>query len=97
MAHGELTHGMALGGRILWENNEIICTNGLTPVMGLYPIYNHRATSLDLVVESCPEQRRLQWNMANQGAHERQSHPPPCGVVTSDQVAIRRHALQGEA
>ena len=88
MAHGELTHGMALGGRILWGNDEIVRTRGLTPVKGLYLIQDHRATSLDPMVQSCPEQRRLQWNMANQGAHERQSHPPPCGVVTSDQVAI---------
>ena len=38
MAHGELTHEMALGGHILLENHEIIHAGGLTPIIGLYPI-----------------------------------------------------------
>ena len=38
MAHGELTHGMALNGHILWRYNEIIYTNGLTPVICFYPV-----------------------------------------------------------
>ena len=37
-SHGELTHGMALGGHILLGNHEIIHADELTPVTCLYPI-----------------------------------------------------------
>jgi len=58
MAHGELTHGMALGGHILWGNNEIIRTNGLMHITGFYPVQAHRVGSLDPMAEPCPKQRR---------------------------------------
>jgi hypothetical protein len=38
MAHGELTDGMATDGHILLGNHEIIRTDRLTPVTGLYPV-----------------------------------------------------------
>ena len=98
MAHGELTHGMVLGGHILLGNHEIIHADRLTPITSLYPIQAHCTGGLDLIVEPRPEQPlRYQWNMASLGAHKRQNHPPPCGTVASDQVTIRRHASQGQA
>jgi hypothetical protein len=51
MAHGELTHGIALGDHVLWGNNEIVCTNRLMPVIGLYHVQAHHAGSLDPMVE----------------------------------------------
>ena len=38
MAHGELTHGMVLGGHIILGNHEIVRADGLMPITGLYPI-----------------------------------------------------------
>jgi hypothetical protein len=38
MAHGELTHRMALGTHNLLGNHEIVRTHGLTPFTSLYPI-----------------------------------------------------------
>ena len=38
MDHGKLTYGMAPGGHILLGNQEIVLTDRLTPVTGLYPV-----------------------------------------------------------
>ena len=55
MAHGELAHGMALGGHILLGNHEIVHVDRLTPATNLYPIQAYRMGSLDPTIEPCPE------------------------------------------
>ena len=63
MAHGELTCGMAPGGHILSGNQEIVRTDRLTPVTGLYPIQAHYVGGLDSVAGPRPEQcLHHQWN-----------------------------------
>ena len=57
MAHGELTHGMALGGHILLGNHEFIRIDGLMPVAGSYPGQAPRTRNQDPVGEPC-----LEWH-----------------------------------
>ena len=59
MAHGELTHRMALGGHILLGNYEIVRADGLMPVINFYPVQAHCTGGQDPMVEPRPEQRLL--------------------------------------
>jgi hypothetical protein len=55
MAHGELTHEMALDSHIHLGNHEIIHADRLTLVTSLYPVRAHNTGSLDPVGEPHPE------------------------------------------
>ena len=66
MDHGELTHGMALGGHILLGNYEIVRADGLMPVINFYPVQAHCTGGMEPVVEPCPKQcLRYWWNVAS--------------------------------
>ena len=68
------------------------------PVTGSYLVETYRVGKLDSTIDPRPKQRlRVQRDAKSQGTHERRNCLPPRGVITSDQVAIWRHATQGQA
>jgi hypothetical protein len=57
MAHGEPTHGMALGSHILLGNHEFTLINGLMSVVSSYLGQGPHTGNLNPTVEPCLEQR----------------------------------------